>query len=238
MSEDNKTTQNGAEPVQGGAQSGATEQGPEVAPKPSHADDLIAQLRRDLSDYKDRNLRLLADMENLRRRTDEEKVSAAKYGVQKFAGDVVNLVDNFQRAISAVPAGAAEENATLKSLVDGVAMTEREFLNVLERHGVKRIVSLGEVFSPHFHQPMMQIPNPEVPSGTILQVLQEGYMIGDRVLRAAVVTVSTGGPKPGAETQASAADAGGGGADQASSDGGSGGSADGGGGDGGAGGSD
>ena len=195
---DGKNAQNGAgaEPGHEPAEDVAV-QG-EAAAKPTHADDLIAQLRRDLSDYKDRNLRLLADMENLRRRTEEEKASAAKYSVQKFAGDIVNLVDNFQLATGAVPAGAAEADPTLKSLVDGVAMTEREFLNVLERHGVKRIKSLGEIFSPHFHQPMMQIPNPEVPSGTILQVLQEGYMIGDRVLRAAVVTVSSGGPKPGA----------------------------------------
>ena len=166
--------------------------------QPTHADDLIAELRRNLSDYKDKNLRLLAEMENLRRRTDEEKAAAAKYAVTRFAGDIVNLIDNFQRATGAVPAGAIENNPTLKSLVDGVAMTEREFLNVLERHGIKRISSIGEVFSPHYHQPMMQIANAEVPAGTILNVLQEGYMIGDRVLRAAVVAISEGGPKPGA----------------------------------------
>lgn len=198
---DDKTAKNGnIDPAQHMLREPA-ETGGEGATKPTHADDLIAQLRRDLSDYKDRNLRLLADMENLRRRTEDEKQSAAKYSVQKFAGDVINLVDNFQRAIGAVPPGAVDESASLKSLVDGVAMTEREFLNVLERHGVKRIDSLGEIFSPHFHQAMMQIPNADVPAGTILQVLQEGYMIGDRVLRAAVVTVSSGGPKPGAVTQ-------------------------------------
>ncbi len=168
----------------------------EPAPR-NHADDLIAQLRRDLADYKDRNLRLMADMENLRRRTEDEKASASRYAIGKFATDVVALADNFQRATSAVPAGAADANPALKSLVEGVTMTEREFLNVLERHGVKRIPALGEIFSPHFHQPMMQIPNPGVPAGTILNVLQEGYMLGDRVLRASIVTVSEGGPKPG-----------------------------------------
>ena len=159
-----------------------------------HHDDLIAALRREHADLKDKNLRLLADMENLRRRTEDEKTSSARYAITRFATDIVNIGDNFQRAIAAVPADAADP--ALKSLLEGVEMTEREYLNVLERHGVKRIVSKGELFNPHLHQPMMQVPNPSVPSGTILQVFQDGYMIGDRLLRAAVVTVAEGGPKP------------------------------------------
>jgi molecular chaperone GrpE len=174
-------------------------------PPRNHADDLIAQLRRDLADYKDRNLRLMADMENLRRRTEDEKASAQRYAIGKFATDVVGLTDIFQRATAAVPAGAAEADPALKSLLEGVAMTEREFLNVLERHGVKRISALGEIFSPHFHQPMMQIPNNDVPNGTILNVLQDGYMLGDRVLRASIVTVSQASPKPSAPPAPSAA---------------------------------
>ena len=162
-----------------------------------HHDDHIAELRRELSDLKDKNLRLLADMENLRRRTEDEKASSARYAITRFATDIVTVGDNFTRAMGAVPAGAAEADPALKSLVEGVQMTEREFLNVLERNGVKRIASKGEIFSPHLHQPMMQVPNPEVPAGTILQVFQEGYTIGDRLLRAAVVTVAEGGPKPG-----------------------------------------
>ncbi len=178
-----------------------------AGPAPTHHDDVIAALRRELSDYKDKNLRLLADMENLRRRTDEEKTSSAKYAVTRFATDIVSVGDNFQRAISAVPAGAAEADAALKSLIEGVQMTEREYLNVLERHGVKRIVSKGEIFSPHLHQPMMQVPNPDVPAGTILQVFQDGYTIGDRLLRAAVVTVAEGGPKPVKSAEQSATQA-------------------------------
>ena len=168
-----------------------------AGPAPTHHDDVIAALRRELSDLKDKNLRLLADMENLRRRTEDEKASSARYAITRFATDIVSVGDNFQRAMSAVPAGAAETDSALKSLLEGVQMTEREYLNVLERHGVKRIVSKGEIFSPHFHQPMMQVPNPDVPAGTILQVFQDGYTIGDRLLRAAVVTVAEGGPKPG-----------------------------------------
>lgn len=165
-------------------------------PKVPHHDDLIASLRRELADLKDKNLRLLADMENLRRRTEEEKSSSARYAITRFATDIVSVGDNFQRAMSAVPAGAAEADAALKSLVEGVQMTEREFINVLDRHGVKRVVAKGEIFNPHLHQAMMQVPNPDVPAGTVLQVFQDGYTIGDRLLRAAVVTVAEGGPKP------------------------------------------
>jgi molecular chaperone GrpE len=136
-------------------------------------------------------------MENLRRRTEDEKASAAKYAITRFATDIITVGDNFTRATGAVPAGAAETDPALKSLLDGVQMIEREYINVLERHGVKRIAAKGEVFSPHLHQPMMQVPNAEVPAGTILQVFQDGYTIGDRLLRAAVVTVAEGGPKPG-----------------------------------------
>ena len=167
-----------------------------AGPPPTHHDDVIAALRRELSEVRDKNLRLLANMENLRRRTDEEKTSSARYAITRFATDIVSVGDNFQRAITAVPAGAAEADPALKSLLDGVQMTEREYLNVLERHGVKRMVSKGAIFSPHYHQPMMQVPNAEVPAGTILQVFQDGYTIGDRLLRAAVVTVAEGGPKP------------------------------------------
>lgn len=171
----------------------------QAAGAPRHLDDLIGDLRRELSDLRDKNLRLLADMENLRRRTEEEKASSAKYGITRFATDIITVGDNFQRAMGAVPAGAADADPALKSLLDGVQMIEREYLNVLDRHGIKRIQSVGEIYSPHLHQPMMQIPKPDVPAGTILQVYQDGYTIGDRLLRAAVVTVSEGGPKPGAK---------------------------------------
>ena len=163
-----------------------------AGPVPKHHDDVIAELRRELSDIKDKNLRLLADMENLRRRTEDEKTSSARYAITRFATDIVTMGDNFQRATGAVPAGAADADPALKSLLEGVQLTEKEYLSVLERHGVKRIVSKGELFSPHLHQPMMQVPNADVPAGTILQVFQEGYTIGDRLLRAAVVTMAEG----------------------------------------------
>jgi molecular chaperone GrpE len=110
---------------------------------------------------------------------------------------VVTVADNFERAIQAVPAGAAEQDVALKSLVDGVSMTEREFINVLDRNGVRRINPKGEMFNPHQHQAMMEMHNADVAPGTILEVFQSGYVIEDRVLRPAMVVVAKGGAKPG-----------------------------------------
>lgn len=147
---------------------------------------------------KNQTLRLLADMENLRRRTEREKEETAKYAITKFAKDVVDVGDNFQRAIQAVPAKAAEEDAALKSLLDGVILAERAFLAALERHGVRQVSPAGQPFNPHQHQAVMETEDASVPAGTVLQVFQAGYMIEDRCLRPAMVTVSRGGPKASA----------------------------------------
>lgn len=157
------------------------------------------KLRAELGAEKNQALRLLAEMDNLRKRTEREKLEAAKYGITRLAGDVVNVADNFERALNAVPAGSDSENPTLKALHEGVAMTEREFIKVLEKHGVKRISPVGEAFNPHQHQAVMEQENVEVAAGTVLQVFQAGYLIEDRVLRPAMVVVSRGGakaPKP------------------------------------------
>ena len=149
----------------------------------------------------DKLLRSMADLDNLRKRTEREKEDTARYAITKFARDVVNVADNFERAIASVPTDAKVDNPALVSLIDGVTLTEREFLNVLERHGVKRIAPTGEAFNPHHHQAVMETLNPDVPAGTVLQVFQPGYLIEDRVLRPAMVTVATGGakaPKPAA----------------------------------------
>jgi molecular chaperone GrpE len=135
-------------------------------------------------------------MDNIRKRAEREREETAKYAISKFARDVVAVADNFERAIQAVPAGAAEQDAVLQSLVEGVSMTEREFLNVLERNGVRRINPKGEAFNPHQHQAMMEMQNPDVAPGTILEVFQPGYVIEDRVLRPAMVVVAKGGAKP------------------------------------------
>jgi molecular chaperone GrpE len=163
---------------------------------PGNPDDIIAALRAEAADLKDKLLRAHAEMENIRKRAEREKEDTAKYAVSRFARDIVNVGDNFQRAIDAVPPGAAEQDAALKSFLDGVTMTERELLNVLERYGIKRVQPAGEPFNPHLHQAVMEIQRSDVPAGTVVQVFQAGFTIEDRVLRPAMVAVSKGGPKP------------------------------------------
>lgn len=157
----------------------------------------IGALQAQLEAANDKALRTLADLDNMRKRTEKEKEDTARYAITKFARDIVNVADNFERAISSVPADARVDNPALVNLVDGVSLTEREFLNVLERHGVKRIAPKGEPFNPHHHQAVMETNDPSVPAGTVLQVFQPGYLIEDRVLRPAMVVVSTGGAKAG-----------------------------------------
>ncbi len=160
-----------------------------------------------VSDLTDRLLRAHAEMDNLRKRAERDKVDIANYAISKFAREILAIGDNLQRAIAAVPPGAAEVDPALKSLIDGVAMTEREFLNVLERNGVTRIDSEGEPFDPHKHQAMTEVHDPNVAAGTVVQVFQPGYTIQGRVLRPAMVVVAKGGAKktredtaaPGAE---------------------------------------
>ncbi len=156
----------------------------------------IRELEGQVADLTDRLLRTHAEMDNLRKRTEREKTDTAKYAISKFANDIVGMTDNFQRAVAAVPAANAETDPALKSLVDGVMMTERAFLQVLERHGVERIDPKDAPFDPNLHQAVMEQENVSVPSGTVLQVLQDGYTIAGRVLRPAMVIVSRGGPKP------------------------------------------
>lgn len=182
----------GPGPEAAGAPEGAPDPAQEAARLAAEVDTLQGQI----ANLTDRLLRAHAEMDNLRKRAEREREETAKYAISKFAREVVAVADNFERAIQAVPAGAAEQDAVLKSLVDGVSMTEREFLNVLERNGVKRINPKGEQFNPHHHQAMMEMQNTEVAPGTILEVFQCGYFIEDRVLRPAMVVVAKGGPKP------------------------------------------
>ncbi|CAN1723652.1 Protein GrpE [Hyphomicrobium sp. 1Nfss2.1] len=148
-----------------------------------------------IADLTDRLLRAHAEMDNLRKRTEREKDETAKYAITKFARDLLAVGDNLQRATAAVPAGAADADPALKALIEGVSMTEREFLNVLDRNGVKRMESSGQPFNPHQHQAMVEVDQPDMAPGTIVQVYQEGYNLGDRVLRPAMVVVAKGGEK-------------------------------------------
>ena len=173
--------------------------------------DPIALLEAEKADLKDKLLRTLADMENLRRRTEREVGDARSYAVTNFARDMLNVADNIRRALESVPAEArAGAEGALKALVEGIELTERDLLKTLERHGVRRLEPQGQKFDPHMHQAMFEVPNPDVASGTVVQVVQTGYAIGERVLRPALVGVAKGGPKAaagdaGAEAGASGA---------------------------------
>jgi molecular chaperone GrpE len=163
---------------------------------PKHHDDTIAALRAETADLKDRLLRAHAEVENIRKRSEREKEETAKYAITRLARDIVNVGDNFQRAIDAVPPDAVERDSALKSFLDGVTLTERELLNALERYGIRKIVPNGEPFNPHMHQAVMEMQRTDVPAGTVVQVFQAGFVIEDRVLRPAMVAVAKGGPKP------------------------------------------
>lgn len=144
---------------------------------------------------KDRAIRALAELENVRKRAEREVTDARTYGISSFARDMLNVADNLRRALDALPEADRPADGPVKAFVDGVDMTERELLKTLEKHGVKRIEPDGQRFDPNLHQAMFQAPNPDVPNGTVIQTVQAGYVIGDRVLRPALVGVSTGGPK-------------------------------------------
>ena len=156
----------------------------------------VEALTKEVAEAKDRTLRTLAEMENLRKRTAKEVSDARTYGITAFARDVLDIADNLQRALDAVPAEARETaDAGLKSLIEGVEITEKSLLKALEKNGVSKLDPLGEKFNPNFHQAMYEVPDSSVPAGTVVQVVQGGYTIGERVLRPALVAVSKGGAK-------------------------------------------
>jgi len=170
----------------------AEENAAEVTTEP----DPLDVLKAENSELRDRFLRLAAEMDNLRRRTERDVKDAKSYAVSGFARDMLAVSDNLRRALDAVPADQRSgADATLTTLLEGVEMTERAMLSALERHGVKKIDAEGEKFDPNFHQAMFEIPNPAVPNNTVVQVVQAGFTIGDRVLRPAMVGVAKGGPK-------------------------------------------
>jgi len=156
----------------------------------------VEALTREVAEARDKMLRTLAEMENLRQRTRREVSDAKLYGISGFARDVLDIADNLQRALDAVPAEAkASADPGLKALIEGVELTERSLLNTLEKNGVRKFDPAGEKFDPNFQQAMYEVPDASVPSGTVVQVVQAGFMIGERVLRPALVGVSKGGAK-------------------------------------------
>ncbi|EGP09354.1 heat shock protein GrpE [Bradyrhizobiaceae bacterium SG-6C] len=188
------------EPQDGAAPEAANDKEPVVSKPYVMPDDpeegSVEALTKEVAEAKDRTLRTLAEMENLRKRTAKEVSDARTYGITAFARDVLDIADNLQRALDAVPAEAREAaDAGLKSLIEGVEITEKSLLKALEKNGVQKLDPLGEKFNPNFHQAMYEVPDSSVPAGTVVQVVQGGYTIGDRVLRPALVAVSKGGAK-------------------------------------------
>jgi molecular chaperone GrpE len=157
---------------------------------------IIAEYEAKLEEGKDQVLRMAAENENLRRRAQRDVEESNKYAVTSFARDMVSVIENLQRASSAVPDAARAGNEMLKNLGEGVDMTMRELLNAFEKHGVSRIDPQGEKFDHHFHQAVTQVETAEVEPGTIVQVLQAGYKIHDRLLIPAMVTVAKQGQTP------------------------------------------
>ncbi|MEA2872956.1 MAG: molecular chaperone GrpE [Hyphomicrobiales bacterium] len=183
---------------------GTEHDAPETAPAADAALDPVAALAKEAADLKDRLLRTLAEMENLRRRTEREVADARVYGVTNFARDIVGVADSMERAMKALDDGIRDKaDAGVKALLDGVEITERELIKVMEKHGVRKIEPQGQKFDPNLHQAMYEIPDASVPAGTVVQIMQPGYTIGERVLRPALVGVAKGGPKaPAAEAPA------------------------------------
>ena len=154
---------------------------------------VIAELTAELDTLRDDRLRALADAQNTRRRAEKEVADARAYSVSSFAKDMLDVADNLSRALAAIePSQLENASDALKNLVEGIAMTEKSLLSKMERHGVKMIdPAPGDVFDPNRHQAVAQIPSDQ-PSGKIASVMQTGFVIGDRTLRAAMVAVSAG----------------------------------------------
>lgn len=170
------------------------EETPEVDP--------LEALRAENAELRDRLLRSVAEMENLRKRTERDVADTRSYAISGFARDMLSATDALNRALTMLPAEAREStDPTVRSLIEGIELAEREMQRLLAKHGVTPIEAEGQKFDPHRHQAMFEVPDPSRPEGTVVQVVQAGFAIGDRVLRPAMVGVAKGGPShaPGEE---------------------------------------
>jgi molecular chaperone GrpE len=158
--------------------------------EPSQADQ-VESLTAESAELKERLLRAMAEMENLRKRTEREKAEATLYAATSFARDLLSVADSLDRALQSVPAENRDQlNESTRNLLAGIEVTHKELINVFSRHGITRIEPLGEKFDPHFQQAMFEVPEGSVPAGTVVQVVQAGYTIGERCLRPALVGVA------------------------------------------------
>ena len=166
----------------------------DIPPKPEGVAAEVQQLQAEKADLQDKLLRALAEAQNVRRRAQQDIERERKFGIERFARDILSVADNLGRALSVLPDDTDAIDPALRNVIVGVQATQRELQSVLERHGITRIESLGRPFNAEFHQAVMEVEDPTVPAGTIVQELVPGYLIAGRLLRAAMVAVSKGGP--------------------------------------------
>lgn len=156
--------------------------------------DAAADAEAEIADLKDKLLRTLADMENLRRRSQKDREDALKYASANFARDMLSVADNLRRAIESIPEDGDPDGAALVGFIEGIALTEKDLLSALERHKIQKIEPMGEKFDPQFHEALFEIPTNDAPHGTVMQVIETGYIIHDRLLRPAKVGIAKAAP--------------------------------------------
>ncbi|MFI4998468.1 MAG: nucleotide exchange factor GrpE [Reyranellales bacterium] len=184
-----------SDPTAGGAPDEMPVESPELSPEELQR--LVEQLQAENADLQDKHLRAAAEAQNARRRAQQDVERERKFGIERFARDVLSVADNLGRALSALPADLKSLDPAQRNVIVGVQATQRELQSILERHGITRVEALGKPFNAEVHQAMMEIEDPSVPAGTVVQELASGYLIAGRLLRAAMVAVSKGGPAPG-----------------------------------------
>lgn len=175
------------------AQDPAADAAPDSEQPQDPKDAELEALRQEVAELKDRALRAMAETENIRNRSRREREDSRKYAVAPLAKDILSVADNLARAISSVPAEAAED-PNVKALLEGVSMTEKSLQDAFAKHFIGRIEAIGEKLDPHRHEAMFEVPDPSQPAGTVVQVFEAGYALHDRLLRPARVGVAKGGP--------------------------------------------
>ena len=169
--------------------------GPDAAPAPADPAARIQELEQQIEELKKEKLLALAEAENASKRADKRIADNAKYSVSNIAKALLQVADNLGRALLAASAELRASNDTLRNLATGVELTSKELETVLESQGVRRMNALNQPFDANFHNAIQEVENTSVPSGTVVQVFQDGYMIHDRLLRPAMVVIARGGPK-------------------------------------------
>jgi molecular chaperone GrpE len=195
MMTDDKTTQSGEQSFNATENAAAQPSGQAPAAEESvGGNDALAAAQQEAASLKDQLLRALAETENVRRRAARDKEDAAKFAMAGFAREVLSVADNLRRAVEAIPPDALEKDEALKNLYEGILATERQLDTAFEKQAIKKILPLGEKFDSNLHQAMFEVPGTDQPAGTVVQVLQAGYTLHDRLLRPAMVGVAKGQP--------------------------------------------